>query len=97
MLLNATIPEAILSHDFNDSLIDFPVGDNSRYYVMFKGLDPLDYGLRSATDMLNSMIAASQTVAESAGLPSTTHSLLSVFGLARKNRLLAKAMDQVLF
>lgn len=53
MLLNATIPEAILSHDFNDSLIDFPVGDNSRYYVMFKGLDPLDYGLRSATDMQN--------------------------------------------
>ncbi|MFZ3110063.1 MAG: transglutaminase domain-containing protein [Rectinemataceae bacterium] len=94
VLLNATIPEAILSHDFNDSLIDFPVGDNSRYYVMFKGLDPLDYGLRSATDMRNSMIAASQTVAESASLPSATHSPLSVFGLARKNRVIAKAMDQ---
>jgi len=94
VLLNSTKPEAILSHDFNGSLIDFQVGDNSRYYVMFKGLDPLDYGLRSAKDMVNSMIAASGKVADSAGLPPATLSPLPVFGLARKNRVIAKAMDQ---
>ena len=94
VLLNSTKPEAILSHEFKDSLIDFQVGDNSRYYVMFKGLDPLDYGLRSAKDMVNSMIVASGKVADSAALPPATLSPLPVLGLARKNRVMAKAMDQ---
>jgi len=97
VLLNSTKPEAILGHDFKDSLIDFQVGDNTRYYVMFKGLDPLDYGLRSAKDMVNSMIVASGKVADSAALPLGTLSPLPVFGLARKNRVMAKAMDQSQF
>lgn len=94
VLLNSTKPETILSHDFNDSLIDFQVGDNSRYYVMFKGLDPLDYGLRSAKDMRASMMVASKTIAKSSDLPHVDISILSVPGIARKTRVLAKAMEQ---
>ena len=97
VILNSTKAEAILSHDFNDSLIDFPIGDNSRYYVMFKGLDPLDYGLRSATDMRNSMMAAAKTIAKSSNLPLVDISILSVPGIARKTRVIAKAREQRLF
>ncbi|MDP2791382.1 MAG: transglutaminase domain-containing protein [Rectinemataceae bacterium] len=94
VLLNSTKPEAIIRHDVTTSLIEFRVNDNSPYYVMFKGLDPLDYGLRSAKDMRASMSAASETVAKGADLPPATHPLLSVAVLARKKRVIAKAIDQ---
>lgn len=94
VLLNSTKPEAIIHHEVTASLIEFRGNDNSPYHVMFKGLDPLDYGLRSANDMRASMMEASKTIAKSLDLPGEGNSVLPVPGLARKTRLIAKAMNQ---
>jgi hypothetical protein len=52
-------------------MLNFPVYKNKQYYVMFKGLDPLDYGIRSNEDIRAAMIASAKKIAGDSNIVSS--------------------------
>lgn len=54
VLLNSTNPEIIYDYDPMNPLLGFQ-RDGSYHYVMFKGIDPWDYGVYGNEDMIDSM------------------------------------------
>jgi len=62
VLLNSTRPEIIYDYDPMNPLLGFE-RDGSYHYVMFKGIDPWDYGIYGNEDMINSMRMAASRIA----------------------------------
>jgi len=62
-VLNSTAPEAVTDYDPANPLLGFTVYHSDRYYVMFKGKDPLDYGAQGNDDVTAAMRKASRTMA----------------------------------
>ncbi len=70
VILNSTAPFAVADYQPADPLLGFTVGSSDRYFVMFKGLDPLDYGITGVADMNAALAqAADRIVREAAALP----------------------------
>ena len=63
IVLNSTAPEAVTDYDPANPLLGFTVYRSDRYYVMFKGKDPLDYGVHGNEDVTAAMRKASRTMA----------------------------------
>jgi hypothetical protein len=78
VLLNSIAPEVILDYDRNDGLIDFPVAASDRFYIMFKGLDPVDFGVRSREDLKAAMLRSTEAAAASARSPKTSAPAVSI-------------------
>jgi len=69
VILNSTKPEVLAEYQHDNPLLGFKVYESNQYFVMFKGLDPIDYGIRGNDDIQAAMAAASKRiVAESVTL-----------------------------
>jgi hypothetical protein len=94
VILNSTTPEAVIEYDYSNSLLGFKVYKSNQYYAMFKGLDPIDYGIRGNEDITAAMIAASRIIADESKLltaspaPSSILSLIGNSSGPAKGRLL---------
>lgn len=78
VLLNSIAPEVILDYDRQDGLIDFPVAASDRFYIMFKGLDPIDFGVRSREDLKAAMLRSAEAAAASSRSPRTSAPVVSI-------------------
>jgi len=61
ILLNSTNPLMIVDYDPLNPLLGF-TRNGTNYFVMFKGIDPWDYGVYSNEDMTNSMMNGAKTI-----------------------------------
>jgi len=63
ILLNSTQNEYIENYDPMNPLIGFRL-DFSNFYVMFKGIDPIDYGIKNNSDIQEAMKFGSKVISQ---------------------------------
>jgi hypothetical protein len=77
ILLNSTIPQMISEYNPQNPLLGFSL-NGSEYFVMFKGIDPWDYGIYGNEDIQSAMRAGAKPMIEQSKrceLPGHSHRL----------------------